>query len=498
MQVFSKINLDLLRPAAQVIVHAKQNDKAARFVQANLWEGGQPFTPSDALAVFRAAKPDGAATFYDTNENGDPAIVIDGNVATIELVEQVLTVPGDVTAELNLYTADGEKLTSFTFTIRVQASVLNDVEISSSDYFNVLTSTLTQAQAAAERAEAAAGRAEDLSGGSVKSVNGQTPDNSGAVTIDVGVLEVNGQSPDDAGAVSIDVGVMTVNNQAPDENGNVNVQAGVSYLPNILDNTDFSNPINQKGETSYSGTGYGIDRWTGMSRAVVELVPGGVQLSNSSPAVGLAYWQQLIEPERLDYGNQPYSIGVKINGTLYCASGTGALTVSTNDNINITYQAVSSGHIAFRITLPAGYTGQIVVSEPALYPGTFTKENFPLFTRPNYAEELAKCQRYFVRLKSDNSAYGVFGMGAGSSTTSASILVPIGVQMRAKPAVVMNGNFALAYQNDGKDITAMAVGKTTNFVVSLDCTASSVTAGRTYILQANNNAASYIDFDANL
>jgi hypothetical protein len=31
--------------------------------------------------------------------------------------------------------------------------------------------------------------------------------------------------------------------------------------PNLLDNWYFGNPVNQRGQTSYSGSGYGIDRW---------------------------------------------------------------------------------------------------------------------------------------------------------------------------------------------------------------------------------------------
>jgi hypothetical protein len=101
--------------------------------------------------------------------------------------------------------------------------------------------------------------------GKVKTVNGQSPDSNGNVTVDTGVKTVNGQSPDSNGNVTvdtgvktvngqtgnvtvdtgvmtvnsiaptsgnvyIDVGVKTVNNTAPDANGNVNVQAGVTSV----------------------------------------------------------------------------------------------------------------------------------------------------------------------------------------------------------------------------------------------------------------------------
>ena len=31
--------------------------------------------------------------------------------------------------------------------------------------------------------------------------------------------------------------------------------------PNLLDNWYFANPVNQRGQTSYTGTGYTVDRW---------------------------------------------------------------------------------------------------------------------------------------------------------------------------------------------------------------------------------------------
>ena len=487
MQVFSKINLDLLRPSVQVIVNAKQNDKASRFIQANLWEGGQPFAPGSVLATFRVLKPDGTAAFYDTNENGDPAITLSGNIATIELVEQVLTVPGDVAAELNLYTADGEKLTSFTFTIRVQASVLNDAEISSSDYFNVLTNTLAQAQAAADRAEAAADRAEDLSGELVKSVNGQAPDSSGAVSIDVGVLEVNNQTPDAEGAVTIDVGVMTVNNQTPDENGNVNVQAGVTSVfgregavtaepgdyditqitgakrENLLINAWFLNPVNQRGETSYLRNGYTIDMWkTANASTEVSLTANGIKVVQT-------------------YTSQPRII--QLTETVFPAGTT--MTVSAimkGDGINAPKIQVSKVFSSDTIFIGEAnndewqmVTGTFVTElegapSVALYCST-NNENHPVLEVasaklelgegqtlahqdadgnwvfngiPNYAEELAKCQRYFYAVRTTGN--NMLATAIANTTTNLLFAMPLPVPMRANPAASYSN---LSYSKSG-------------------------------------------------
>ena len=41
--------------------------------------------------------------------------------------------------------------------------------------------------------------------------------------------------------------------------------------PNLIDNWYFGNPVNQRGQTSYTGTSYGIDRWHGSGLTSITL-----------------------------------------------------------------------------------------------------------------------------------------------------------------------------------------------------------------------------------
>lgn len=144
----TRISLNLSAVNSAVVVHAVQNDRLARHIIADLFDGADAWTPpAGALAIIRYLKPDGTAGYYDTDENEDPAISISGNTATLTIAEQALTVPGDVLMQLNFYTAGDEKLTSLRFIIRVQASVLDDATIVSSDYYNVLTELVADAAA---------------------------------------------------------------------------------------------------------------------------------------------------------------------------------------------------------------------------------------------------------------------------------------------------------------------------------------------------------------
>lgn len=166
MQVTKNITLDLLETGSPVIIKAKQNDRNTRYIAAHLYVDGLAYpVPSGTEIAFRYKKPDGTAGFYDALPDNSPAITVSGNTVTVELVEQVLTAAGCVHCEINMYNAASEKLTTFTFEISVEESVLTDAEIISSDYYNVLTAEIAKAlQAvtdATEQAENAAQSAQE-------------------------------------------------------------------------------------------------------------------------------------------------------------------------------------------------------------------------------------------------------------------------------------------------------------------------------------------------
>ncbi len=145
MKVTSQITADLLHPNVATLVYAKQTDQQSRFISVTLLEGSQPWTPpTGALIAVRYRKPDGTIGWYDTTENKAKAVTMSGNVATIQLAAQALAVSGDVYIELEFYTQSAEKLSSFAWTLAVEASAVSDGEIESSDYFNVLTETLAE------------------------------------------------------------------------------------------------------------------------------------------------------------------------------------------------------------------------------------------------------------------------------------------------------------------------------------------------------------------
>lgn len=141
------IVLNFKSPNINTIVHAKQNDRLSRYVLAYMKDGDSPWEPPERLlATVRYKKADGHIGFYDVDENGNPAVTFDDNIATVYIAEQALTAPGHVLMELTLYTPQpaGERLSSFYFILEVEESAMEDDDFESTDYFNILTYEITQ------------------------------------------------------------------------------------------------------------------------------------------------------------------------------------------------------------------------------------------------------------------------------------------------------------------------------------------------------------------
>lgn len=133
---------------------------------------------------------------------------------------------------------------------------------------------------------------------------------------------------------------------------------------NLLDNSDFRNPVNQRGQSSYSGTGYAIDRWrTWNSSDGLKVNDGYITITGSN------YIQYIS-----GYGEGVYSAFAKrTDGTI--------ISLKTD------YESAND----FRyVSLPAGS-----YIWAALYEGEYTAETLPPYVPKDYGAELAECKRYY-------------------------------------------------------------------------------------------------------
>ncbi len=173
--------------------------------------------------------------------------------------------------------------------------------------------------------------------------------------------------------------------------------------PNLLDNWYFVGggsqlgdgvfPINQRGQTSYSGQ-YGIDRWLVSDPAIsMTLQSNGLRVQASAMYVGLV---QRLPAYKMQNG-EVYTFSIIVDGNLHTAT-----FIANNDGNwqNVYYgdndwyvpYIFANGAWNFRVLNSRAQTMDRVISAVKIEKGTVsTLANDP---PPDFGEELRKCQRY--------------------------------------------------------------------------------------------------------
>ena len=210
----------------------------------------------------------------------------------------------------------------------------------------------------------------------------------------VAIPSIKGDKGDkgDAGSVT------AVNGRLPDSGGNVKL--GAVHPANLLDNSDFRNPVNQRGQTSYSGEAnkdvYTIDRWLFSWQADGRITLGDgyitKEAAESAAESGATYavLTQKIDEKLID-GQKTYTAALMMaDGTLYVYSGKPANGFGDWDNsiwVGYPYE-----NPAFQIR--TGLSGNMLWA--ALYEGEYTADTLPPYVPKGYAAELAECRRYYI------------------------------------------------------------------------------------------------------
>lgn len=190
---------------------------------------------------------------------------------------------------------------------------------------------------------------------------------------------------------------------------------------NLLDNSDFRNPVNQRGEASYPNRGYTIDRWYTPEARTIDLVEGGIKIGQADIIGGLSQKIENCTP------GDVFTFAVQdANGNTYVKAG--PLTENTEDWLDtgngIKLRAISiAGNGIFSI---ANDNINNVFVWASLYEGSYTADTLPPYVPKGYAVELAECMRYYQK----------FQMLAGTgANTSQRVFVILPVAMRITPTI---------------------------------------------------------------
>lgn len=179
--------------------------------------------------------------------------------------------------------------------------------------------------------------------------------------------------------------------------------------PNLLDNWYFVDPINQRGQTEYTGGGYTLDRWRATNANTTVAVDGdGVTITGNGAT---PYLQQPLEFPAQYLGCQITLSVLTKGGALHTATSTLPKTFPTANTLycnvaDVCDVLVTATTLSARLKAASG--GSIDVVAAKLELGSVqtlahqdASGNWVLNETLNKQQELAKCQRYYQLFSSE-------------------------------------------------------------------------------------------------
>lgn len=193
---------------------------------------------------------------------------------------------------------------------------------------------------------------------------------------------------------------------------------------NLLINSDFRNPVNQRGKTSYTGTGsnilYTIDRWGVINGPTVTIQQGdSLKIQNPSNSTYSARFKQIFE-KALPVDFYTISVKVKSNTNKVYIANLGEIQAGFTGIYSHTSIERSLSEIDIVIAPGASIEIEWIKLEQGAVKTPFTP-------RP-VAEEFAMCQRYYRYFEK----MPIYSMSSDGLTYF--MPAPFGIPMRTAPS----------------------------------------------------------------
>lgn len=338
--------------------------------------------------------------------------------------------------------------------------------------------------------------------GSVSSINNVGPDETGNVALsaaDVGALSYSGG--DMTGEIRMNgqsisgLNPPTEKTQAANK-GYTDASVRKAAPRNLLDNSDFRNPVNQRGNTSYSNTTqYTIDRWR-TTPGILTVNDNSISITKGSSA-SFALFVQYV-PDCVIGKSYTFAIK-KTNGEIAVINFVYSTNMSvlnrpfgnTSHRANIRYNSDKS---CLAVGIDVLDQTSCDLEYAALYEGEYTTETLPEYQPKGYGAELAECQRYFQRF--DVSVVNKsLGLAIARSATAAAMVFNLMAAMRTHPAMTSTATFKLLGNVTKTALTPVVENAYPN-LVRLNFTTSGLTTNAMYFVAADS--VGYMDFSADL
>ena len=218
---------------------------------------------------------------------------------------------------------------------------------------------------------------------------------------------------------------------------------------NYFDNSDFTNPINQRRATTYNSSGYCIDRWL-LSSGSVSIGTSGITFTGATFGqrvalkAGIYTFEFHLSTGTTLFSNIQYDGSSSVTQIGGEANTTGAYITAANYSPGIVmFQFVQSENVVHTATWAA------------LYEGSYTASDGPDYVQKGYAAEMAECQRYYREL------YRVFGKDIGNVAREAIII---------NPPMRINPTSAIKELWQGNPETSVTISQTTTVYVDVTYT----------------------------
>lgn len=234
----------------------------------------------------------------------------------------------------------------------------------------------------------------------------------------------------------LDTGVQAQGAQGPKGEQGPKGDTGACVY-NLLDNSDFVHPINQRGETSKQASWvYWIDRWlSDTEKTAAQLTSSGIHLPATTEK-NLRILQR-VPLARIKKG-QSYTIAAyDASGNVLCVSGVFNGGTLTGDGLSggKYYLSLQDGDGSTYYYCILDAYADITVKCMTLYEGEYTAETLPPYVPKGYAAELAECLRYYRKIKANNETFAGY-----AANGVAYAFIPLQA-MRISPTVTGGGKF---------------------------------------------------------
>lgn len=200
---------------------------------------------------------------------------------------------------------------------------------------------------------------------------------------------------------------------------------GVVSRPNLLDNTDFSNPVNQRNiePSTWSYAEYGLDRWRSGGRTVVTSISPTLDFHRTENTLATGYVYQKIE--LLDE-SKTYTFSAMVNGRIITCTDTFPVSGENSHDfgdVRIAFNRFGDNYCGMVIYTPEDNSKVVSVAWCKLEEGDFPTA----WEKPDYMTELLKCKKYYRYFFVKSIAYNV-------SSNLMTFMIPVDIDgMREKP-----------------------------------------------------------------